>query len=78
MHAPAHLQTNGWTHGTGGQDVLHEKYQLEKQDAKELADFITPMLDFVAENRATALVCSVWMDMCLDMAAAPFGPGQTT
>jgi len=48
------------------EDVLHEKYQLEKQDAKELADFITPMLDFVAENRATALqmLDHPWLSDC--------------
>ncbi|KAI3742227.1 hypothetical protein L1987_59907 [Smallanthus sonchifolius] len=31
-----------------------EKYELSEQDAKELADFLVPILDFVPEKRPTA------------------------
>ncbi|KAK1435109.1 hypothetical protein QVD17_00869 [Tagetes erecta] len=34
--------------------VLMEKYELSEQDAKELADFLVPILDFVPEKRPTA------------------------
>lgn len=34
--------------------VLMEKYEFREQDAKELADFLVPILDFVPEKRPTA------------------------
>ncbi|KAI3823281.1 hypothetical protein L1987_04715 [Smallanthus sonchifolius] len=34
--------------------VLMEKYEFSEQDAKELADFLVPILDFVPEKRPTA------------------------
>ncbi|KAD5508660.1 hypothetical protein E3N88_16363 [Mikania micrantha] len=34
--------------------VLVEKYEFSEQDAKELADFLVPILDFVPEKRPTA------------------------
>ena len=37
------------------QDVLMEKYHFSQQDAQGVADFMTPMLDFDPETRATAL-----------------------
>jgi len=37
------------------QDVLQEKYNFRKSDAQDVADFITPLLDFDPKTRATAL-----------------------
>ncbi|KAF5181444.1 kinase dsk1 [Thalictrum thalictroides] len=34
--------------------VLSEKYQFSEQDAKDMADFIVPILDFAPEKRPTA------------------------
>ncbi|XP_076887070.1 uncharacterized protein LOC143537119 [Bidens hawaiensis] len=34
--------------------VLMEKYEFNEQDAKEMADFLVPILDFVPEKRPTA------------------------
>jgi serine/threonine-protein kinase SRPK3 len=39
------------------QDVLHEKYHFPMKEAKEVADFIIPLLEFDAKQRATALQC---------------------
>jgi serine/threonine-protein kinase SRPK3 len=39
------------------QDVLHEKYHFSKKDAKEVADFVVPLLEYDAKQRATALQC---------------------
>ncbi|XP_010535640.1 PREDICTED: SRSF protein kinase 2-like [Tarenaya hassleriana] len=37
--------------------VLMEKYDFSEQDANAMADFITPILDFVPEKRPTAAQC---------------------
>lgn len=37
--------------------VLMDKYEFSEQDAKELADFLVPILDFVPEKRPTAAQC---------------------
>ena len=37
------------------QEVLTEKYHFSKEDAQDVADFITPLLDFDPKTRATAL-----------------------
>ncbi|KAI3901657.1 hypothetical protein MKW92_053494 [Papaver armeniacum] len=37
--------------------VLMEKYEFSEQDAKELSDFLIPILDFVPEKRPTAAQC---------------------
>ncbi|KAL1819026.1 hypothetical protein DCAR_0415260 [Daucus carota subsp. sativus] len=37
--------------------VLVEKYEFSEQDAKDLADFLVPILDFVPEKRPTAAQC---------------------
>ncbi|KAL8501270.1 hypothetical protein ACS0TY_020717 [Phlomoides rotata] len=37
--------------------VLMEKYELKEQDASELADFLSQVLDFVPEKRLTAAQC---------------------
>ncbi|WOG95930.1 hypothetical protein DCAR_0415259 [Daucus carota subsp. sativus] len=37
--------------------VLVEKYEFSEQDAKDLADFLVPLLDFVPEKRPTAAQC---------------------
>ncbi|RZC82391.1 hypothetical protein C5167_045178 [Papaver somniferum] len=37
--------------------VLMEKYEFSEQDAKELSDFLVPILDFVPEKRPTAAQC---------------------
>ncbi|KAK6936140.1 Protein kinase domain [Dillenia turbinata] len=37
--------------------VLKEKYGLSEQDAKDMADFLIPILDFVPEKRPTAAQC---------------------
>ncbi|KAJ0657247.1 putative protein kinase CMGC-SRPK family [Helianthus annuus] len=37
--------------------VLKEKYEFSEQDAKDLADFLVPILDFVPEKRPTAAEC---------------------
>lgn len=37
--------------------VLVEKYELSEQDAKDLSDFLVPILDFVPEKRPTAAQC---------------------
>ena len=38
-------------------EVLREKYEWPSKDAQELADFLTPMLEFNPERRATAEQC---------------------
>ncbi|KAL7489239.1 hypothetical protein ACHAW6_014869 [Cyclotella cf. meneghiniana] len=44
-------------------EVLHEKYHFTTEDAEEVADFITPCLDFDPNERATGLEClrSDWL-----------------
>jgi len=44
-------------------EVLHEKYHFARDDAEEVADFITPCLDFDPNDRATGLEClrSDWL-----------------
>lgn len=44
--------------------VLMEKYEFSEQDAKDLADFLLPILDFVPEKRPTAAQClsHPWMN----------------
>ena len=37
------------------EDVLREKYHFSKKDAKDVSDFMTPLLDFDPATRATAL-----------------------
>ncbi|XP_016461086.1 uncharacterized protein LOC107784466 isoform X1 [Nicotiana tabacum] len=37
--------------------VLIEKYEFSEQDAKDMADFLVPILDFVPEKRPTAAQC---------------------
>lgn len=37
--------------------VLMEKYDFNEQDAKDMADFLVPILDFVPEKRPTAAQC---------------------
>ncbi|KAJ8570793.1 hypothetical protein K7X08_037765 [Anisodus acutangulus] len=37
--------------------VLVEKYEFSEQDAKGMADFLIPILDFVPEKRPTAVQC---------------------
>jgi serine/threonine-protein kinase SRPK3 len=37
------------------QDVLMEQYHYSKEDAQDVADFLTPLLDFDPKTRATAL-----------------------
>ena len=37
--------------------VLVEKYDLNERDAKDMADFLVPILDFVPEKRPTAAQC---------------------
>lgn len=37
--------------------VLMEKYEFSEQDASELADFLSQVLDFVPEKRMTAAQC---------------------
>lgn len=34
-----------------------EKYEFSEQDAKDLADFLVPILDFVPDKRPTAAQC---------------------
>ena len=36
---------------------MMQKYDWSRKDAEELADFLTPMLDYVPEKRATAAEC---------------------
>lgn len=38
-------------------DVLYEKYEWPEEDAREFADFLTPMLQFDPARRATASEC---------------------
>lgn len=38
-------------------NVLMEKYEYGEQDAKEFAEFLTPLLDFVPDKRPTAGQC---------------------
>ncbi|XP_014217863.1 SRSF protein kinase 2, partial [Copidosoma floridanum] len=38
-------------------DVLTEKYDWSQSEAREFADFLTPMLEFDPNNRATAAEC---------------------
>jgi len=44
-------------------EVLHEKYNFSVADAKEIADFILPLLEYDPKDRATALDClnSNWL-----------------
>lgn len=37
--------------------VLAEKYEFSEQDAKDMAEFLTPLLEFVPEKRPTAAQC---------------------
>lgn len=37
--------------------MLAEKYEFSEQDAKDMADFLLPILDFVPEKRPTAAQC---------------------
>lgn len=37
--------------------VLVEKYEFSEQDAKDMADFLIPILDFDPEKRPTAAQC---------------------
>lgn len=39
------------------QDVLHEKYHFPMNEAKEVAEFMLPLLEFDTKQRATALQC---------------------
>ena len=39
-------------------EVLHEKYSFSREDAKEISDFMLPMLEFNPNKRATAAACS--------------------
>jgi serine/threonine-protein kinase SRPK2 len=39
------------------EDVLVEKYRMERRDAAEFASFLMPMLEYVPRRRATALDC---------------------
>jgi serine/threonine-protein kinase SRPK3 len=39
------------------QQVLVEKYKLPAQDAKEISEFLLPMLYFNAQKRFTAVKC---------------------
>ena len=34
-----------------------QKYEWSQKDAQELSDFLTPMLNYVPEKRATAAQC---------------------
>lgn len=45
-------------------EVLHEKYHFSEKDAKEIAKFMLPLLEFRPEHRATALDClrSDWLN----------------
>ena len=36
---------------------MMQKYEWSRKDAQELSDFLTPMLDYVPEKRATAAQC---------------------
>lgn len=38
-------------------NVLMEKYEYGEQDAKEFAEFLVPLLDFVPDKRPTAGAC---------------------
>ncbi|KAK4348434.1 hypothetical protein RND71_031189 [Anisodus tanguticus] len=44
--------------------VLVEKYELSEQDAKDMSDFLVPILDFVPEQRPTAaqLLLHPWIN----------------
>ncbi|XP_038974857.1 SRSF protein kinase 2-like [Phoenix dactylifera] len=44
--------------------VLIEKYNFNERDAKDIADFLVPVLDFVPEKRPTAsqLLQHPWID----------------
>lgn len=37
--------------------VLREKYDFTEQDAKEMSEFLVPILDFMPEKRPTAAQC---------------------
>ncbi len=39
------------------EEVLHEKYHFSVKDAEEISNFMLPLLDFDAAERATALEC---------------------
>jgi len=45
------------------QDVLREKYHFKKEEAQDIADFLTPLLQFDPKTRATALAAlrSAWL-----------------
>jgi len=45
------------------EEVLHEKYHFAAEDAEEVADFITPCLDFDPKERAMGIDClnSDWL-----------------
>lgn len=45
-------------------DVLREKYHFKEEEAKRIADFLTPMLELVPEKRANAggMAGHLWLD----------------
>jgi serine/threonine-protein kinase SRPK3 len=49
-------------------EVLHEKYHFAREDAEEVADFITPCLGFDPNERATGLEClqNGWLQEDID------------
>lgn len=48
------------------QDVLHEKYHFPQKEAKEVAEFMLPLLQYDSKQRSTALQClkSPWLQGC--------------
>ncbi|KAI5084457.1 hypothetical protein GOP47_0000626 [Adiantum capillus-veneris] len=58
--------------------VLVEKYEFSQQNAKELSDFLLPLLDFVPEKRPTASQCllHLWLNVGLPNTQAQILSGQ--
>eukprot|EP00873_Tetraselmis_striata_P021100 jgi/Tetstr1/441364/TSEL_029613.t1 len=61
-------------------EVLQEKYHMERDEAKELASFLVPMLDFVPQKRATAAECLMhpWLQDPDSVCRSPTTPARAT
>jgi serine/threonine-protein kinase SRPK3 len=49
--------------------VLKEKYHFKEEDAKAVADFLTPMLELIPERRANAggMAGAKWLEDTIGM-----------
>lgn len=58
----------------GLEDVLHQRHKFTRKKAKEIADFLLPMLEFIPENRATPSEILRDFDSFFDIQDDDYGP----